>query len=602
MPSGYLSLAAGYVRCSTDMQDDSIHQQKDDISAWAEKNRINILRWYEDEGFSGTSFDKRPGFQKLKTDIEGRPDFKCVLVYDESRWGRTRDPRESNYWKTHFKMKGVLVKIINSQSNNGNDIGSYVVEVVESAEASEYSQKLSRATFRGQKANALNGCSNGGTASYGYKRVALDKTTGKKVRDLNPGQRSHNDEKVVFDLGDPAEVQTVRKIFELRSQGLGYKRIATVLNSENIPCPKRGRWKNKDQKWSTGTIYTLITNPTYTGSRVFNRHPQSHLSGVDKEAWLNQPNEWVVKKDAHPAIISKELFNQANKSRKNYARQNRRYYESPYLLSGLLKCQNCGYNFQGQTKKLLSKASGKEYVKSYYEDSGYMNKGNVVCSSYLLRKEAIEDFIIKKIKELITDKSFINRVVKSVENKLQNEENIELQLKEINSQVEKNSKVAANLLELLRNGVTLKEVQNDLLRINKENEHLQKIHNDLKEKSIGKNDIESIVKTTTGLINNFEKTFSKSPLHIQKNLIRQFVSEIVVNPNQHKVTCYFRRVPWIENEIIKEYDFGTNELSVKSDWTIKASRKTSDGYKTRRSLNSTTNISQNAKKTSMQER
>jgi site-specific DNA recombinase len=583
MPNIYLIPAVGYVRCSTDSQDDSIRQQKVEISSWAEKNNIKIIRWYEDEGFSGTTFESRPAFTKLLNDVENGADFRIVLVYDESRWGRARNPRMNGYWKTHFERFGVKVRIINSQSNNGNDVGSYVVEAVESAESSEFIKKLSRATLRGEKANALNGYSNGGSAPYGYKRVALNKVTGKKVRELTPGLRAYNDEKVIYELGDPAEVSIVKKIFNLKSQGLGYKRIASILNEEGVPCPKRGRWKNKDQKWSIGTIYTIVTNPTYTGSRIFNRHPQSHLSGTDKESWLNQPNEWVIKKNAHPAIISEELFNRVNKSRKDYQRQNRRYYESPYLLSGLLKCQHCGYNFQGQTRKLTSKETGKDYEKKYYEDSGYMNKGNAVCNSYLLRKEAIEEFIIKKIKELITPKSFIDRVVKSVENKLQDKNNIELQLKEISSQMEKKGKAAANLLELLRNGITLKEVQDDLLRINKENDHLQKMYNDLKEKTIDKNDMTGIIKTTKYLINNFETTFTKSPVHIQKNLIRQFVSEIIVNQDEHKVICFFRKVPWMENEIIKEYDFGTNELSVKSDWTIKASRRTSDGYKRRNS-------------------
>ena len=164
-----IKIAVGYVRCSTDMQDDSIEQQKKAIETWAKTNGYTVIEWFEDEGKSGTSFDKRPAFMRMVKRIESSPNFEHVLVYDESRWGRAGNPRESTYWKVHLERHGVKVRIVNSQSKNENDIGSYVVEVVESAEASEYSKKLSRSTLRGCFDNAAKGFSNGGTAPYGYK-------------------------------------------------------------------------------------------------------------------------------------------------------------------------------------------------------------------------------------------------------------------------------------------------------------------------------------------------------------------------------------------------------------------------------------------------
>ncbi|MCJ7713026.1 recombinase family protein [Candidatus Bathyarchaeota archaeon] len=574
MSNVYLNTAAAYLRCSTDMQDGSIVQQKREISIWAEKNRLRIINWYEDEGKSGTSFLKRPGFLRLKGDIENGSSFKYVLVYDESRWGRAKDPRENSYWKIHYKMNGVQVKIINSNSNNGDDVGSYVVEVVESAEASEYSKKLARATLRGQKTNALAGFSCGGSAPYGYKRVALNKVSNEFVRVLHSGIRAYPDEKVIFDIGDPHEVETVKRIFELKIQGLGYKRIATVLNNEKVPCPRRGRWKNKDQKWSANTLYTIITNPVYTGTRVFNRHPQSHLSGVTKEKWFSDPKDWVVKKNAHPLIVSEEIFNQVNQCRKPYTRTNRFFYESPYLLSGILKCAKCNFNFQGQTRKLKSKKTNEDYTISYYEDSGYINKGNAVCKSYLLRKEELEGFIIKQIKNFITDKNFLKNLFCLMEKKLLNNTEVDSLLTNFKQQLDNNKKVLQSLLELVRNGVSLQEVQDEIYRINKENEYLQRNYDEIKNKKTDKNDIRKVIEDIRVLIDNFESTFNKAPLHIQKNIIRQFVSEIVVNPSTNVIHCNFRKVPWVENSLSKKNIYGIEEISSDIKNKIKASRKT----------------------------
>jgi len=145
------------------MQDGSVVQQKAELSAWASSHNTDIIDWYVDEGKSGTSFDKRPSFRALLKEVEsGNAKFEMVLVYDESRWGRPKNPRENNYWKEHFRRYGVTVRIIHSSSKNEDDVGSYVMEVVEGAEASEYSKKLGRATLRGMLNNAKDGFSCGG--------------------------------------------------------------------------------------------------------------------------------------------------------------------------------------------------------------------------------------------------------------------------------------------------------------------------------------------------------------------------------------------------------------------------------------------------------
>ena len=559
MLNEYIGNAVGYVRCSTDMQDDSINQQKTAIIEWAKKNKVKILRWFEDEGKSGTTFNERPGFNSLKLAVENNPDFKYVLVYDESRWGRANDPRDNSYWKRHFESKGIRVIIINTQSSNGNDLASYLIEVIESAQASEYSKNLSRATLRGQKTNAVNGYSNGGTAPYGYKRVAINKNSGKYVRDLTPGLRSYDDEKVVFALGSPDEVKTVNRIFTLRFEGLGYRAIANTLNHNNVPCPKRGRWKNRDQKWSSNTINTILSNPTYAGLRIFNRHPQSHLSGRSKEVWINDKSEWIIKENAHPAIISKELFEMVNKSRKPYSRSNRFFLESPYLLSGLLVCKKCGFNFQGQTRRIRSKGEDKQkdiYKIHYYLDGGYNGKGKSVCSPNLIRKEEVENILVKHIVRTINNGDFIGKVEKTVESKLNSQSNHDSEIIELNKKLEKCNKALKNLVQLAGDGIDIKEVREELVSIKKEREFLEETLLALNNETFGDKDVSNLVSKVQLLISDFEKIFDESPVHIKKKLIRLFVDKIEFDPDTDSILYYLRNVPWVDDKLRARYDFG----------------------------------------------
>ena len=76
-------VAVGYVRCSTDMQaETSPEQQKLLITEWAEKQGFHLSEWFVDVGKSGTSFEKRPEFARLKSRVESKPNFQFVIVLD----------------------------------------------------------------------------------------------------------------------------------------------------------------------------------------------------------------------------------------------------------------------------------------------------------------------------------------------------------------------------------------------------------------------------------------------------------------------------------------------------------------------------------------
>src|ERR1700733_1979805 len=95
-----LTLAAKYVRMSTEHQQYSIDNQTAVIDRYAGEHHMEIVRTYVDSGKSGLTIENRPGLRQLIADVEsGYPGFTAVLVYDVSRWGRFQDVDEGAFYE-----------------------------------------------------------------------------------------------------------------------------------------------------------------------------------------------------------------------------------------------------------------------------------------------------------------------------------------------------------------------------------------------------------------------------------------------------------------------------------------------------------------------
>src|SRR5271155_964836 len=98
------TLAAQYVRMSTEHQQYSPQNQSDTIAKFASANNMCIVVTYDDHGRSGLSLAGRSGLRQLLSDVENvRINFTDLLVYDVSRWGRFQDAGESAYYEYVLK-------------------------------------------------------------------------------------------------------------------------------------------------------------------------------------------------------------------------------------------------------------------------------------------------------------------------------------------------------------------------------------------------------------------------------------------------------------------------------------------------------------------
>ncbi|MGB2867267.1 MAG: recombinase family protein [Bacteroidota bacterium] len=546
--------AVGYVRCSTDLQEDSPEQQKKEILAFAETQGFSIIEWFVDFGKSGTTFDQRPEFQRLRRTVQESPKFQAVICYDESRWGRAIDAEENTYWRVHFRMCGVEVLLVKTSVDPKHEFAP-MLKAFEGVQASQYSKKLSELTLRGAKSNGI--YSNGGSAPYGYKRIAVNMKTGTEREPAVGEYVVRHQEKVKWGKGLPEEIQTVHYIFEQRSMGVGYVLIAEALNQKNIPCPKRGRWRNKDQKWSTVTVKTIIQNPTYYGARVYNRNSMSSIQAQSKGRdlkkhtsyphWTNHPNEWTIVENAHEALVTKELWEKANSL--NHTRTastpNRHSYKSPYLLTGLIKCSSCGFAFQGWS----GSAKGISYSK--YIDGGWKNKR--VCTFLAIPKEKLERFAIQAVKDTLADPLTLDNIEHHLQLMFHAEpKQKELEIESIERAIEENQLRRRNLMEIMelrKDGASLSTLIDRLEQLEGEKKYLEGRLYEATKITENEDLSADTAQAVASYLLNFEEVFENADPFKKKLLLKRSITSLLVDRQQGVVRLAVSRIPAVTTQL-----------------------------------------------------
>ena len=167
--------AAAYVRMSTEHQQYSTENQVDRIKEFEAKRRMSIVRVFEDAGKSGLSVRGRDSLRKMIAEVEaGTADFKCILAYDVSRWGRFQDADESGYYEYICKRAGILVHYCAEQFENDGSPTSNIIKSVKRSMAGEYSRELSSKVFQGACRLIQLGFKQGGAAGFGLRRMLVD--------------------------------------------------------------------------------------------------------------------------------------------------------------------------------------------------------------------------------------------------------------------------------------------------------------------------------------------------------------------------------------------------------------------------------------------
>lgn len=292
-------LAAQYVRMSTDHQQYSTLNQSDKIQEYAHKHNIKIIQTYADDGKSGLSLNGRSGLQQLIQDVEShRTEFKVILVYDVSRWGRFQDADESAYYEYICKRAGINIIYCAEQFANDGTPFTTVMKSFKRTMAGEYSRELSNKVFIGQCRLIELGFRQGGTAGYGLRRALIDQQGNFKTLLKMGEHKSFQMDRVILVAGPEEEIKVIHQIYEWFIQhNLSESQIAEKLNSENIKT-------DFNRAWTRNTVHEVLTNEKYIGNNVFNK-----TSFKLKKAHVSNPTEqWIRKDQAFEAIVPLDMF------------------------------------------------------------------------------------------------------------------------------------------------------------------------------------------------------------------------------------------------------------------------------------------------------
>lgn len=368
-----------YARVSSDHQAEkelSIPAQLKTIHKFCQEKGWLVVGEYLEKGKSAKT-DERPEFQKMIA-MAKRPNrhFDAIVVHKFDRFSRKRE--DHIIYKALLQKHGVKVISATEQTDPETPHGMLLEGMLEVI-SEFYNVNLAAEVKKGMSQNAKQGYSNGGNAPYGYRteHIAL----------------SANKTKTVWVLGPREEVDTIKWIFNQYAQeGLGYKAIATLLNQKGVPTLKGG-------KWSASTIRAIIFNESYIGRRVWNK--QDYQTKGKK--WKDR-SEWIITENAHPSIITKELFDKCQelaKKRHNGGGQAHNPFQikphSPFWLRGIMYCDRCGSKMVGNSNSSRQKGGGQRY----YTCGGYQRHGKEYCSYVGWRKERVEEIVSSKLRNAL---------------------------------------------------------------------------------------------------------------------------------------------------------------------------------------------------------
>ena len=236
------------------------------IREYAARRNMEIVIDLFRRGQKRTQHPRTGILARMIADVQNkRADYKCILVYDISRWGRFQDADESAHYEYSCRQAGIAVHYCAEQFENDGTPSSTIIKTVKRAMAGEYSRELSSKVFQGACRLIQLGFKQGGTAGFGLRRMLVDHT-GQQKGLLKMGEhKSIQTDRVILVPGPDEEVAIVRWMYDaFVKEGKSEWEIAKLLN-------ERGILTDFQRAWTRGTVHEVLTNEKYIGNNVYHR-------------------------------------------------------------------------------------------------------------------------------------------------------------------------------------------------------------------------------------------------------------------------------------------------------------------------------------------
>ncbi|MBE6805929.1 MAG: DUF4368 domain-containing protein [Ruminococcaceae bacterium] len=377
-----LGITALYCRVSrddgTEKESNSITNQKRMLSKYAKTNGFKNIKVYEDDGFTGTNFN-RPDMQRLLDDVE-MGYVSTIIVKDMSRFGR--EYLQVGYYTEHyFPEKNVRfiavndgVDSANEEDNDFTPLRNFMNELY----AKDISRKVKSAhRVKGMSGEPLS------QPPYGYMK--------------DP----ENKKKWII---DPEAAAVVRDVFKMCLEGKGNETIARILQERQVLIPM-AYWQSKGlprggkikqpnpYKWCKTSIAKILSQQEYCGDVI---NFKSYSISFKKKKRIPKPKEeWMVFKDVHEPIIDRETFELVQKRNVSTRRRQPKPQNAiKSIFSDMLYCADCG-------SKLWFHTNTKNPNIHFFSCSNYVNDYRGTCQTrHYVRADAIEEVVTYELQRL----------------------------------------------------------------------------------------------------------------------------------------------------------------------------------------------------------
>lgn len=403
---------------------------------------------------SGEDLNNRAVMRGILKDIEsarlidGKP-IKAVITPNFTRLSRDEDVVDGLVIRQICKECGVVVIDFNGKVYNFDKEHDQDTALLEFWFASREKRQIISNMLRGLKERATQGKYMGGTAPFGYKIVLS-------------GELNRRGTALHKRIIDPEEAALVREIFQLYLDHSAME-TAQILNKQGKYLSiknLKGTSKRKGQTkrpFTTPDVMRIINNPLYAGWLRWNTG--KHY-GRSRSKYLKD-FEPQIHFDPEHQIISQELFDKAQRAKKQRYDMPARAVFTHYPFSYIMKCLYCGNALNGSFYKSSNQPIFRRHAyrcNTHFDNPKVCPKGQQICAY------PVAYAIIPFVAKLIKDKTRLTAALEEAAMAWSNDGSMEKKERETKAELEKTSQGLSRLMDSIADGLLTRDEAKDKIQ------------------------------------------------------------------------------------------------------------------------------------------
>ncbi|MHC4504178.1 MAG: recombinase family protein, partial [Planctomycetota bacterium] len=366
-------------------------------------------------------------------EIENDVTVSHVMIPRRDRLARPEDPLDGVRLENKLRSMGVnLVFMERSLApkvrGQATDIAETIDALIGYHRSDEEVRILSQKIVLSQLALAKAGYSCGGRPPHGFRRFLVN-TDGVVVRELEDGELVKRERHHIIWLpGDEAELEVVRRVFQMLDDLVPACRIASMLTEEEVPTPDAGRKRTDGGQqhetagvWHTTTVVEIARNPIYVGKITYGRRAMGRLSRQTPDGPRILKDD-DFRSDGKPKVIRNAASMQTTATAtfapvvapEQWERVNRILDERGKSQRGVPRSRHPGQNPLGS--HIFDMACGwpmyrRPYRNVFRYDCGlYMQSHGQKCAHNTVGGPEATAFVLSTIRENVLNRSLVKKI------------------------------------------------------------------------------------------------------------------------------------------------------------------------------------------------